>query len=271
MKIFLSIIVLSVLTFSPVAFAQQEEYTCNLTITDEVATERVLQFGVDRFASDGIDLTLNEGELPPMPPAGNFEARFILPENNFSGSLSSYVDYRTALENPFTGDVVYRLHYQKSASANSITIRYNLPAKVTGVLKDIVTGTLINVAISGTGEYKVTNPASFNKLRFEVHYDNVITGIDNAHLKELQFAVHGNYPNPFNPSTVISYEIPEASPVTISVYNSAMEYVETITHGTQSAGRHQASWSAAGRASGVYFYAVRAAGRVAFGKMMLLK
>ena len=56
----------------------------------------LLLFGLDSTATDGLDSQLGESELPPFPPAGAFEARFFLPDNNFSGSLGSYCDFRYA-------------------------------------------------------------------------------------------------------------------------------------------------------------------------------
>ncbi len=68
----------------------------DITIKDGIdPTPRILNFGLDSTATDGIDIQLGEnGPLPPFPPPGAFEAQLFLPENNFSGSLSSYCDFR---------------------------------------------------------------------------------------------------------------------------------------------------------------------------------
>ena len=94
--------------------------------------------------------------------------------------------------------------------------------------------------------------------------------------KPLSFALGQNYPNPFNPTTTIDYTIPEASNVTLEVYDVMGAKVRTLVSGAQSAGTHTATWDAhndAGvkLASGAYFYRLQAGDKVKTMKMMLLK
>ncbi len=133
---------------------------------------RVLYFGLDSIATDSIDILLGESALPPFPPPGAFEARYILPENNFSGSLSSYLDFRYA-EFPFTGQKEWRLAYQPG-TGDTIIITWDFPPYITGVLKDIITGTLINVPMADSGSYIVENPIAYNQLRMIVDFYDVV-------------------------------------------------------------------------------------------------
>jgi len=64
--------------------------------------------------------------------------------------------------------------------------------------------------------------------------------------------LHHNYPNPFNASTTIKYELPYQSSVTIDIYNILGRKVETLIQGKQPAGYHQVVWDASGVASGIY-------------------
>jgi hypothetical protein len=81
----------------------------------------------------------------------------------------------------------------------------------------------------------------------------------------------GNYPNPFNASTVIRYELPVACVVTVEVYDILGNRAESLIHGQQQAGYHQVIWDASDRASGVYFLRIRAGDLSSTGSMLLLK
>jgi hypothetical protein len=68
----------------------------------------------------------------------------------------------------------------------------------------------------------------------------------------LSYAIHDNYPNPFNPSTQIRFELPEAAKVSMVVYDILGRIVDEPVHGNYEAGYHVAVWSGADMASGVY-------------------
>ncbi len=139
---------------------------------DDANTFDTLYFGADPTATDGIDVSFGETNLPPFPPAGVFEARWLLPENNFSGSLSSDDDYRAGSV-PLNTSFEYRMQYQLSGTGSVININVTLPSGVTMRLQDVITGSLIDVTLnSSNGTYQVTNPNSFNKLKVTITYSN---------------------------------------------------------------------------------------------------
>lgn len=80
-----------------------------------------------------------------------------------------------------------------------------------------------------------------------------------------------NHPNPFNPSTTISFSLPTASYTTVSVYNTLGQLVEVLHEGMLSAGDHQVQWDGNTASSGVYFYRIEAGGEVVSKKMVLTK
>ncbi len=92
--------------------------------------------------------------------------------------------------------------------------------------------------------------------------------------KEIQ--LHHNYPNPFNPTTSISYDLPSASHVKIEVFNVLGQKVITLFDQDQEAGRHYVEWDSRdsdnGRvSSGIYFYRLTTDDFVDTKKMLLLK
>ena len=86
-----------------------------------------------------------------------------------------------------------------------------------------------------------------------------------------QFAVSQNSPNPFNPTTTISFEIAEPGNVTIDVYNVAGQKVDTIVNDHMEDGTHSSVWDASGFSAGVYFYTVKSGNLSKTMKMTLLK
>jgi len=85
------------------------------------------------------------------------------------------------------------------------------------------------------------------------------------------FAVAQNSPNPFNPSTTISFSIPEAGTVTVDVFNVAGQKVATVASEYMSAGSHSVVWDASKLSAGVYFYTVKTSDFAKTMKMTLLK
>lgn len=90
------------------------------------------------------------------------------------------------------------------------------------------------------------------------------------------FAVHGNYPNPFNPSTNISFDLPEAAEVRVEVYDIVGRRVmELAPQSFQAGAKHAIRVDASNLASGTYLYRVVAemqgSTRVESGKMLLVR
>jgi len=92
-----------------------------------------------------------------------------------------------------------------------------------------------------------------------------------------RYALHQNVPNPFNPSTMIHYELPAGGgEVSIAIYDVSGRLVRTLVEGLQSAGRKTAVWNGRDHrgqsaASGVYFYRMTAPDFVKTRKMVLLR
>ncbi len=86
-----------------------------------------------------------------------------------------------------------------------------------------------------------------------------------------EFALLGCYPNPFNPSTTISYTLPEAGKVLLSVYDVNGRLVSSLVDGYRETGTHEATFDASNLPSGIYIYRLTAGEFNATGKMVLTK
>ncbi len=86
------------------------------------------------------------------------------------------------------------------------------------------------------------------------------------------FELSDNYPNPFNPTTTISYQIATGSHVTLRVYNILGQLVTTLVDATLAPGKYSVKFNGSGLASGVYFYRLKtSAGFVQVKKMVFEK
>ncbi len=85
------------------------------------------------------------------------------------------------------------------------------------------------------------------------------------------FSLLRNYPNPFNATTTIEYNIPEASNVVLDVYDILGRHVTRLVDSYQNAGPHTVVWNAGSVTSGTYFYRVQAENFDQSEKMLLLK
>jgi hypothetical protein len=85
-----------------------------------------------------------------------------------------------------------------------------------------------------------------------------------------------NYPNPFNPETTISYNIPKKGNVTVDIYNIKGQKVKSLLNEEQEAGKHSIIWKGNNDkgqkvSSGTYLYRVKSGDEEIVNKMMLVK
>jgi len=85
------------------------------------------------------------------------------------------------------------------------------------------------------------------------------------------FALSQNFPNPFNPSTTIQFDLPVESHVKLTVYNTLGQQIVTLVDEERSAGRYRIEWNGRSYASGVYMYRLQAGPFVQTRKLMFLK
>jgi len=109
------------------------------------------------------------------------------------------------------------------------------------------------------------------KLRADVALDNFESASQTR-----RTALLPNFPNPFNPSTTISYRLGEEATVALTVFNVHGREVRTLIRGTEQAGPHEAVWDGRDNhgqsvSSGLYFYQLRAGDFQDTRKMVLLK
>jgi plastocyanin len=115
----------------------------------------------------------------------------------------------------------------------------------------------------------------------DVHVASGMTGSLNALATDVEnnstsfrpdaFKLKQNFPNPFNPTTRISFDIPFYTHVTLKVYNLLGEEMATIINENMATGRYTKVWNAASMPGGVYFYRLQAGIFTETKKLILLK
>lgn len=102
--------------------------------------------------------------------------------------------------------------------------------------------------------------------------DRMIHGNVDREIIPAQFALKGNYPNPFNPQTRIAFDLPAEDRVTLAVYNIAGRKVtDLIDRKILPAGSYELNWDAGAHASGIYIVRMQYGNTPAYHKMTLLK
>jgi len=94
---------------------------------------------------------------------------------------------------------------------------------------------------------------------------------DNSGQVPEAYSLLENYPNPFNPSTIIIYSVPETGSVKLAIYNTLGEEVVVLVDGMVEAGFYEVSFNASSLPSGIYFYRLQSGSFVDTKKMILMK
>jgi len=150
-----------------------DEVVIPLTIQDGGVGNVQHSFGIHPDATDGIDAALGEAELPPLPPAGVFDSRFILPES----TIGSLIDYRLGDVN-YTGTKNYTLKWQLGEGATGLYLNFVVPANVSVTFSDAFGGVIVNETFgAGSHELTVTN-AALTQLNIEVVFGSTVVTVN---------------------------------------------------------------------------------------------
>jgi hypothetical protein len=112
----------------------------------------------------------------------------------------------------------------------------------------------VTVDIGETYYYKVT-ATDFNGnegLPSVEVTSGVVTDVEASGAMPTVFALHPNYPNPFNPSTIVTYDVPAQSTVSIMLYDVTGRLIDVLAEGSVPAGSHTVTVDATGLPSGLY-------------------
>jgi hypothetical protein len=85
--------------------------------------------------------------------------------------------------------------------------------------------------------------------------EDMITEVDDVlSMGDMRFQLFPNFPNPFNGSTIVSYQLYKSTPVMVKVYNLLGQLVTVLNEGVKEAGNHRLLWDASDLPSGIYVF-----------------
>jgi hypothetical protein len=191
--------------------------------------------------------------LPPLFPEMDFDSRF---------ECDDYVKRVSA----DSGTVDMNILVQTSSFPVSLSWELNPENGInyTFVGDSILDKSKIIETLSGQVSL---NKLSNNKIQLLAKVD----GTSSNNLIPTEFTLYQNYPNPFNPTTTIKYDLPNASDVSLIIYDILGRKVKELINTKQQAGRYEVQFDATNLASGVYIYQLIAEKFIQSRKMILLK
>lgn len=208
-------------------------------------------------------------------PTGAATIKTDNPVTNPNSNLHSNSNYSAMTTTSILGGTAISLNITRLNNCHTLTagtykigeLRFNridtngcitLTFRTNSVFQDSIT------QMQNPANWTFTNPTPCIRL------DN-LTGTGNENEIPTVFKLYNNYPNPFNPSTSIKYDLPKNTFVKISVYDILGKYVTGLVNQQMDAGRYEVEWDAKNYASGTYIYKLETADFTDVKKMILVK
>ncbi len=232
-----------------------------ITHVDSIPKEPVI--GYEQVIDTEFDSAEVTGEWATTANPGYYGESISL--ITFGGDGSKTVTYKAALPNEGTYDLYGWWVASFNRSKQSAYIVQHLKGTDTLYIDQSVNNAqwvkLGQFEFSGTNSDRVIisnlggdteNYVVADAVRFVGISDEVTSNEEEIFFDDLGFKLNPAYPNPFNPATNISFEIPASGQVNLSVYSITGQKVAEVFNGYRSLGIHTLTWNASQMASGVY-------------------
>ena len=158
------------------------------------------------------------------------------------------------------------------------TTSTSVPITYQEILEGVFEGSPVNGAtvrfnVKATDGVDTVDVTGDNRVIHVNRYDYLSTESEGV---PTEFALHENYPNPFNPTTTLRFDLPEVSNLTLTIYNMLGQKIRTYDMQSTPAGHHALKWNATNDygdpvGAGVYLYQLQTKDFVKTRKMVLLK
>ena len=168
---------------------------------------------------------------------------------------------------------VYPAEEIYDTTSTSVQITYEELLENVFELFPILPGATVRFSLLASDGKDTVKVSGDDRVLFVNRYDYLSIAAEGV---PLEFALHENYPNPFNPTTTLRFDLPEISDITLTIYNMLGQKVRTFDYQNTSAGYHSVIWDATNDfgqqvGAGVYLYQLQTINFVKTRKMVLLK
>jgi hypothetical protein len=241
------------------------------------------------FYSEGT-AELDEGDskkLLPFQASSRITVMSFVDDNAMKIASYPYI-YEGSLSIPFD---VMRLSLDEAnyvTVAEEVTLTWDLeelPDHISMTLTDNITGSETYLDLESEYVFTTEPKGSFSanydgpigtypvvgEPRFTLSVTYGALGQNDDATLPSDFALHPIYPNPFNPSATISFDIPDISLVALNIYDVKGALVETLLQDHMKPGKHHYNWEPQGLSSGVYFMKLTTANQYFTQKVTYIK
>ncbi|MCF7793804.1 MAG: T9SS type A sorting domain-containing protein [Candidatus Cloacimonetes bacterium] len=246
------------------------DWQIEITASQEYSDNLIL--GTSNQASVEFDHRFDLPEPPNPPFADNMQLLIDKHGVNTFPYRKLQQEFKPSL-NASIADTVSWDFYLKPSNMNSITMEFDLTSLPANCYASInLDGNSWCNLVNNVYIYSFS-PSQNRILQGNVEIRNEFTNTPNdVH----QISLFSTYPNPFNPKTVISFDLATKSNVKIEVYNIKGQLVKTVLNERLTAGNHRVEWNGADQfnkkaASGIYFIKLKTADHSQMIKTLLLK
>jgi hypothetical protein len=244
---------------------------------------KIKAYASDGTSKDSTSFTLTVTSVNDLPTAFEWVSSALDTINITKTNLTdTYTLQWSGSTDPIDGDSINYLIYAQigvhpsedihDTTSTSYSISYEDFAEgaFEGLPGNAATVRFTVYAHDGTDSVKVTGD---DRVVYVNRYEYLSTESEGV---PVEFALHENYPNPFNPSTTLRFDLPNVSDITLTIYNMLGQKVKTFNMLSTPAGYHSVKWNATNDygdpvGAGVYLYQLQSKDFVKTRKMVLLK
>lgn len=233
---------------APLARITANGWTIGIRVDSKGVSEDVLRFGVDPEARAGRDaLDVHK----PKSPSPALRVRFLHPEWDLA-----YPEFASDIRPVFADSALWQLSVETSTP---ITLTFGgleaLPPDFAAILVDPVHR--VSADLRRDPHFRFDPAIARSNLLLAVGQRELVERFTGG-VTPGDFALGQNFPNPFNPSTIIPVDVPARASVTLKLFNALGQEIQTLHEGVLEPGRHFFTWKgvdALGQpvATGVYF------------------